>query len=707
MRGETITRAGGRRLAPIGIAVSDRDRERAFRRARQHTVLVKLMKVILPVVGVVCLGYYGIAIVATSALTGRNITAGKVTIDPTNLTMDDPRYSGFGKDGSEYKVHAKSAVTDLRMSAPVKLNVIDGEIIQPTGVVTRLNAKWGTYDQKRELLELYDRIDVNATNGMVARLTRATVFAKESRILSSQPVFAETSTGLIRANSMTLNTKARTAQFRNAVSVTLKPTAPLKPAEEERAQDGIAPIAKREAQAFGINTASKEPIIVTSQRLDVDDNAKSALFRENVVARQAQATLAAPELDIYYVGRASLGEGATPASAQPGSPEATKLKAIRARGHVVMTSKGDRAESETLDYDAERERLVLDGNVVMTQMPEGRAVARTVVLEQKEDTALLTGAVVVTQGRNVLRGEALAIDRKVGTAKLTTPAEGGRPAGRISTLLYQSQANRPGTTKTKANSDDHESGMPGTLGANFKTDPDAPIDVEARMLDVNDRKHVAVYTGDVIAKQGTFVVRTDELTARYQGGTGLIGGMQPGAAQAQLAAKSGGPGPGGSQLKRIEARRGVVVTGDEGQKATGEWADFDVAANTIVMGGNVVVAQGKQIVRAPAGMRLFIDLGSGVTRFEPEPGAVAKAGPKVSGAFSTTAAPGATSSTLPGCPPGAVCKSGRLEAIFYPNQVKEKASKGIAGAADEIDRAAKTPRSGSAWISTTKPSKTP
>jgi hypothetical protein len=133
------------------------------------------------------------------------------------------------------------------------------------------------------------------------------------------------------------------------------------------------------------------------------------------------------------------------------------------------------------------------------------------------------------------------------------------------------------------------------------------------------------------------------------------------------------------------------------------------------MGGNVTVTQGQQLVRAPAGMRLVIDLGTGVTRFENEPGAAqAKSGPQVSGAFATSVAPpaahpggGATSS----CPPGAICKSGRLEAIFYPNQIKDKAKqkldttgdKGAAAAAaakEAVQGLVKRPPAASSWSTT-------
>ncbi|MDP1910695.1 MAG: LptA/OstA family protein, partial [Hyphomicrobium sp.] len=387
-----------------------------------------------------------------------------------------------------------------------------------------------------------------------------------------------------------------------------------------------------------------------------------------VVARQGEATLEAPELDVIYAGRAAIGpEAAKGPDGGPGSaptvspadgaqatpPEPTRLKWLRARGGVTMISKGDRAESETLDYNADDEQIALAGAVKLTQLPERIVVADHALLDQKADTALLTGNVVITQGRNVLRGGRMMIDRKVGTAKLASPATPGSGAGRIATTFYQAPTNKPAASAAATRGGAPASESPfGALGASFKSDPNSPIEVEAATLDVNDRKHTAIYSGAVVAKQGTFVVKTDEMTAHYAGDTGLAV-----SAAAAPATKAGGPG--GSELRRIEARKNVIVTGAEGEQATGDWATFDVKANTIVMGGNVTVAQGKQLVRANEGRRLVIDLGTGVTHFEADPGAMpSKAGPQVSGAFATSVAPSPQSSGQQpsGCPPGAVCK---------------------------------------------------
>ena len=77
--------------------------------------------------------------------------------------------------------------------------------------------------------------------------------------------------------------------------------------------------------------------------------------------------------------------------------------------------------------------------------------------------------------------------------------------------------------------------------------------------------------------------------------------------------KSATPGAGGaSQISRLEAKGGVIVTQPE-QTATGDTGLFDMKSNTITLLGNVVVSQGGNVVR---GDRLVVDMTTGVSKVE-------------------------------------------------------------------------------------------
>jgi lipopolysaccharide export system protein LptA len=110
-----------------------------------------------------------------------------------------------------------------------------------------------------------------------------------------------------------------------------------------------------------------------------------------------------------------------------------------------------------------------------------------------------------------------------------------------------------------------------------------------------------------------------------------------------------------AQLDHVEARGKVIVTSKDGQSATGDWANFDVKANKVTLGGDVVLTQAKNVVR---GTRLVIDMATGQSVIQNDPAA----------AWSATAAPGTNGSdafTVQGPTVG-----GRPSAVFYPHQKK-------------------------------------
>jgi len=589
--------------------------------------MVRTLRLALPAFAIGILAIYGLTTWRLTALRARGVTLENVHVSNDHLMMANPKYAGAGKDGSRHAVRARSAETDLVSQKLVKLTTIEGEIVQLNGTKIDLTATRGTYDQETGVLELHEQIDVKSSDGMTAKLTSATVLTKENRIVTNESITATSTSGTIRARSMEMATKRRLATFIGDVAVRMTP--PQQPAN-------AAPKKEKEksaSTALGPSFSSNEPVDITSDRLTVDDEKRTAMFRTNVVARQGTATLLAPELDAVYAGRAAL-----PGASSDTAPDqaASRLTSLEARGGIVMTRDADRATATTLHYDAETQRTLLTGPVDMTSGIDRRATSATAEIDHKNDHITLDGAVVLYQGKNILRGERLAVDRASGRARLDSPAESARGNGRISVILY-----RPDNAASRSRQSEPAIKEGGGI-ANFRTDPSAPIDIDAAALDFDESKRNAHFTGSVVAKQGDFVIRTPSLMALFQGQTSLLSSIPKGA-----------DGSSASSLKKIEARNGVVITGKDGQKVTGDWADFDPVGNFATVGGQVVVSQGKNVVE---GTKLIMDLTSGRTRFETSGSAVAT-GP-------------ASESALP-CVPGQTCPSKpRVRAIFYPKDAK-------------------------------------
>lgn len=607
--------------------VSGLDRTRAFAVARRHSILVRTLRFALPAFAFGVLGIYGLTTWRLTTLRASGVTLETVRISNDHLMMANPKYAGAGKDGSRHAVRARSAETDLLSQKLVKLTAIEGELMQLSGTQIDLTATRGTYDQETGVLELHEQIDVKSTDGMTAKLTSATVYTKENRIVSNEPITATSTSGSIRAKAMEMATQRRVATFTGDVAVRMTPPPP--------SPDAAAKKEKPASTALGPSFSSNEPVDITSDKLTVDDEKRTAQFRTNVVARQGTATLLAPELDAIYAGRAALPGGADAKSAAGG--EGSRLTDLKARGGVEMTRDNDRATATTLHYDAQAQRTTLTGPVDMTSGIDRRATSAMAEIDHRADRITLDGAVVLYQGKNLLRGERLAVDRANGRARLDSPAESARGNGRINVILYRTETN-PSRSRSSAS----EASETGAIGA-FRTDPSAPMDIDAAALDFDENRRNAHFTGNVVAKQGEFVIRTPSLMAHFQGQTSLL-----------AAGPKGSDAAGASSLKKIEARNGVVVTGKDGQKVTGDWADFDPVGNFATVGGRVVVNQGKNVVE---GSKLIMDLTSGRTRFE-------------TGGADTVASGPSAESTLP-CVPGQTCTSKRrVRAIFYPKDAK-------------------------------------
>lgn len=119
---------------------------------------------------------------------------------------------------------------------------------------------------------------------------------------------------------------------------------------------------------------------------------------------------------------------------------------------------------------------------------------------------------------------------------------------------------------------------------------DDPIQFQATTVEIREKEQVAIFSGEVVVRQNNTVLRTARLIVTY-----AAGGAE-----------------GTRRVSRLEADGSVLVTSGE-QTASGERAVFDTADNTIVVTGQVVLTQGKNVIR---GNRLVVDIDSGQARME-------------------------------------------------------------------------------------------
>ncbi|ODN69373.1 LptA/OstA family protein [Methylobrevis pamukkalensis] len=121
-------------------------------------------------------------------------------------------------------------------------------------------------------------------------------------------------------------------------------------------------------------------------------------------------------------------------------------------------------------------------------------------------------------------------------------------------------------------------------------DSGEPIQFEAESLEVRENDSLAVFSGNVVARQKQTVLKSDTLTVHYLGKAG----------------------EGAQKVERIVAAGKVLVSAGP-QTASGDQAVFDTVAKTIVVSGNVVLTQGENVIRGP---RLVINIESGQAKMD-------------------------------------------------------------------------------------------
>jgi lipopolysaccharide export system protein LptA len=142
----------------------------------------------------------------------------------------------------------------------------------------------------------------------------------------------------------------------------------------------------------------------------------------------------------------------------------------------------------------------------------------------------------------------------------------------------------------------------------------APVDVTADRIEVQDRADRAIFVGNVHATQAEMTLVTERLTVAYS----------------NKAAPSGGTaGSGGVQIHRLDAAGGVVVHSPS-ETAKGDFGIYDLDRKLITLIGNVQLTQNQNVVN---GQRLVINIDTGRAVVDGGPPGVNSSGGRVTGHF--------------------------------------------------------------------------
>ncbi|GLR89328.1 LptA/OstA family protein [Bradyrhizobium iriomotense] len=179
----------------------------------------------------------------------------------------------------------------------------------------------------------------------------------------------------------------------------------------------------------GFSQNRDQPIQIEAASLEMRDKKKEATFagdaKTNVKVVQGDTTMTSKTLVVFYESggdkpatpQPTSAKGAKSApmqSATPGPGGSSSIKRLEARGNVVVTQKDQVVTGETAIFDTKTNLITMFGG---------------------------SGQVVMTQCKNVMRGDRLTVDMTTGVSRVESDSS------KVQVLLPQGAGNDCGSSK--------------------------------------------------------------------------------------------------------------------------------------------------------------------------------------------------------------------------------------------------------------------
>ena len=199
------------------------DSDRAFRSARRHSRVVRVLRVTIPVA--VLVGFSAVFLLAyfnpLRMLAKFPIDIKNLVVAGTKITMEKPHLSGFTRDARAYELSADAAKQDLAKPDLIELNNIHAKVQMQDKSMMEMTAVTGIYDSKGETLRLDREILLNSSTGYQGRMSEALVDIRSGDVVSEHPVEVKLLQGTLNANRLNIVDSGDLIRFHGGVVMDL------------------------------------------------------------------------------------------------------------------------------------------------------------------------------------------------------------------------------------------------------------------------------------------------------------------------------------------------------------------------------------------------------------------------------------------------------------------------------------------------------
>jgi LPS export ABC transporter protein LptC len=142
---------------------------------------------------------------------------------PTSPVMNNPEYSGSGKNGQQYKITGKTATQ--KTPTLILIDTVEATMTKQDGSWRILTAERAEYRQDKKLMDLYGKVTLVDAQGTSFVTEQATIETETSRIYGTHRITGEGAMGNIVASGFEITDNGSHIRFTGGdapVKVTIK-----------------------------------------------------------------------------------------------------------------------------------------------------------------------------------------------------------------------------------------------------------------------------------------------------------------------------------------------------------------------------------------------------------------------------------------------------------------------------------------------------
>ncbi|WP_208977982.1 LPS export ABC transporter periplasmic protein LptC [Labrenzia sp. 011] len=193
---------------------------RAQKAARRHSLLVRILRWVFPLTGLLIFAGMAGLVIVFNILSG--FGASNMMLTSEGLVMDQPELSGHDGERS-YRVTARRAIQRLSDPRIIDLETIRADIVLSPDQSAEIVALRGIYNNAAETLRLYEGIQLDWSEGYKVDLKEVQIDLTNGALTTSEPVSIRSDQGHVAAGRLSYDKNKGLVRFSDGIKMTINP----------------------------------------------------------------------------------------------------------------------------------------------------------------------------------------------------------------------------------------------------------------------------------------------------------------------------------------------------------------------------------------------------------------------------------------------------------------------------------------------------